>query len=426
MALTPTQHALINHLAPQRAKRVEELRHLVSIPTGHRNATGLDACRDWFRARFESLGATCRDVDGDPAPEWLREGVVATGSPPPMLVATRTHQRAAARVLLCGHIDTVHDPAGTFRQLVVSQDGKTATGPGCADMKGGLLVSLAALEAIEAFGVPISWTFAIISDEETGTFHADASLRALARTCANEHFDAGLVFEPAMPDGGLVIERPGSGQFMIECRGRAAHVGRDFTKGVSAVHALAEAITKAGAFADPAQGLILSIGPIEGGSATNIVPNLARAWGNVRCFRPAAEARAREQLASLNKHHNMLPSTQVDLIFNRPAKPSTDGVLRLAALARDCLSLLHESRATPHATMNFSSTGGVCDGNNIQAATENRLPVIDTLGVRGGGLHTTEEWIELDSLVERAQLTALLMERLASGAMCADGARSVP
>jgi glutamate carboxypeptidase len=395
----------------------------VAIPTGQRHAPGLARFAELLRDRFTALGASWEPIPGDPAPDWLREGHAAASgevpSAPPMFIARRIHPRPAAKVLLCGHYDTVHDPAGPFQRLTISQDARTATGPGCADMKGGLLVALFALEALAATNVPVEWTFAIISDEETGTFHADRALRDLSNRCADEGYAAGLVFEPALPDGGLVIERPGSGQFMIECAGRAAHVGRDFANGVSAVQALAEAIVSAGHIADPAQGLILSIGPLEGGQATNIVPDRARAWGNVRCFTPVAQARAVERLLALERNHNTLPSTRVQSVFNRPAKPSSPRVMQLAALARDCQRDLYAAGASQVPDLPFAKTGGVCDGNNIQAATDHRLPVIDTLGVRGGGLHTTDEWIELDSLVDRAQLVALLIERIASGALAA-------
>lgn len=396
---------------------VAELAQDVAIPTGMRHAAGLERYASVMRERFTRLGATWEVVAGDPAPGWLREGPAQAVVAPPMYVARKTHLRPAAKILLCGHIDTVHDPAGSFRELTIAADGRMATGPGCADMKGGLLVALFALEAMAACGVAVEWTFAVISDEETGTFHADRVLRALAQRCVGEGYQAGLVFEPALPDGSLVVERPGSGQFMIECAGRAAHVGRDFTKGISAVQALAEAIGSAGQIADPAQGLILSIGPLEGGQATNIVPDRARAWGNVRCFSPGAQAHATERLRGLERNHHTLPSTRVELLFNRPAKPMTAGVERLAMLARECQGMLHAHAGAKSGELAFAKTGGVCDGNNIQAATDNRLAVIDTLGVRGGGLHTLDEWVELDSLVERAQLTALLIERIAAGGL---------
>lgn len=412
MAFTPSESSLVTPIASKHDAMVADLTHVVGIPTGTRHHVGLDTCREWFRARLEAIGATCSELPGTPAPEWLREGDRGSENKqwtrvervPPVLVATFNHSAPKLRLLLCGHIDTVHDPAESFNKLIISADGKTAIGPGCADMKGGLLVALEAIAAITRAGLPVSWTFAMNSDEESGSFHSDQPLRDIA----SRGFDYGLVFEPAMPDGGLVVERPASSQFMIECRGKAAHVGRDFTSGISAVTALSHAVLEASKIADPANGLIVSVGPLEGGSATNIVPDLARAWGNVRAFTPAAEALAAEKLRAVETKSLVLPTTKINYILSRPAKPQTPEVAKLASLAQRCsedLRAIGRGVAMP-----LGKTGGVCDGNNLQAVG---LPVIDTLGVRGGGLHTTSEWIDLESLTQRAQLAALLISRLA-------------
>ena len=102
-----------------------------------------------------------------------------------------------------------------------------------------------------------------------------------------------------------------------------------------------------------------------------------------------------------------------ELMPKKPAGASTSGKVML----RRRPEVVQLSAGAKSGELAFAKTGGVCDGNNIQAATDNRLAVIDTLGVRGGGLHTLDEWVELDSLVERAQLTALLIERIAAGGL---------
>jgi glutamate carboxypeptidase len=301
------------------------------------------------------------------------------------------------RVLLCGHLDTVHDPAGAFRELIVSSDGTRATGPGCADMKGGLVVALGALEILHELGIDLAWTFVLSSDEETGSYASDRALRDAAAG-----HDVGLVFEPALPDGSLVVERPGSEQFMIECTGRAAHVGRDFTSGVSAVNELARRVLEVAQIADAARGIVASVGPLQGGHATNVVPDHARAWGNARYPTDREGAEVASKLDAMTTIAGAMPGTRVLRSTNRPAKPMTASVERLALMARGAAESLGQS-------LPFGRTGGVCDGNNLQAAG---LPVIDTLGVRGGGLHRTDEWIELASLPERCALAAVLMLRL--------------
>lgn len=406
MPLSTQERDVIARLAKRGTQLRADLAAWVAIPTKTGFASGLDEMRDVVTRRLRALGATVELHPGDASPVWLSERAQAEGVPPPTAVCARPVS-GLPRILLCGHLDTVHDPALAFRSLTPTADGTRATGPGAADMKGGVLVAVAALEALAETGVPVSWTFALNSDEETGSYHSDAALRAQAR-----RHDVGLVFEPALPDGSLVIERPGSGQFYLEARGKAAHVGRDFASGVSAVAALAHAITTISAHADPTQGRIVNVGVLSGGRATNIVPDSAQAWGNVRF----ASDLAQQQLsAALDALPRQLPATgpgagatlRVERSFARPSKPTTPAVRRLAEVARSAASDLGQ-------TMPFGTTGGVCDGNNLQAEG---IPVIDTLGVRGGGLHTTEEWVDLTSLVERAQLAAVLLMRLTEGGL---------
>ncbi|MFN9972763.1 MAG: M20/M25/M40 family metallo-hydrolase, partial [Phycisphaerae bacterium] len=171
--------------------------------------------------------------------------------------------KSKCRVLVSGHVDTVHEPDSEFRSLNIAPDGKTATGPGCVDMKGGLVIAVHALEALQELGVDASWSCVLSTDEETGSFAADATLREEAA-----RHDVGLALEPATPEGGLVVERPGSGQFMIEAVGKAAHVGRDFKSGVNAIAAVARTVEPIQALARPDDGLIVNVGVIEGGTAT--------------------------------------------------------------------------------------------------------------------------------------------------------------
>jgi glutamate carboxypeptidase len=274
-------------------------------------------------------------------------------------------------------------------------------------MKGGLVILVAALEALEEAGLDASWGVIFNSDEETGSYHSDRAIREEAAA----GYAAGLVVEPALPDGSLVTHRPGSGQFMVEARGTPAHVGRDFLKGASAISALAAMIGKIDQLGDPVpppngRGLIVNVGVIEGGTATNVVAESARAWGNIRFPDTAAGSALEGQLLAMAHGDNgsKLQMT-VRTSVNRPAKPLTAATQALAESARAAAIDLGQA-------MPFATTGGVCDGNNMQSAG---LPTIDTLGVRGGGLHTPQEWIELRSLVERCQLLAVMVGRLSAG-----------
>jgi glutamate carboxypeptidase len=397
MKMSDTEERLCRSIAARGPALLDDLRLHVGLPTGGGNAAALDETRGIMTRRLERLGAATTLVPGDPRPAWLDEGRVAGPIPPTAVSRHPSTDSSKPRILISGHLDTVHDPNGPFRELSIAPDGKTATGPGCVDMKGGLVTAMVALEALAEAGVDVSWSVILNSDEETGSYYSDRALRAEAKG-----HDIGLALEPAMADGGLVIERPGSGQFMIECRGRAAHVGRDFTSGVSAVNALARAITAISEMPDPAAGLIASVGPIEGGHATNVVPDRARAWGNVRFRTPEMGEALKRRIDELATPGDALPGVSVMQSYNRPAKPLTAGTQRLADLARAVAEDLGQK-------LPFGLTGGVCDGNNLQAEG---LPTIDTVGVRGGGLHTPQEWIELASLVDRCQLLAVLIARI--------------
>ncbi len=169
------------------------------------------------------------------------------------------------------------------------------------------------------------------------------------------------------------------------------------------MNTLAQIILEANAMGDPAAGLIVNIGPLRGGTATNVVPDSAAAWGNVRFSNAELGDRFARSLKALDgsRENGAIVSTRCS--FGRPAKPMTPEVERFAELVWNCAADLNQP-------LPLSKTAGVCDGNLMQAAG---LPTLDTLGVRGGGLHTPQEWIDLSSLVERCQLLALTMMRAA-------------
>ncbi len=389
MTLSPGELKVLDAIRSRESALVDDLALHVGFETGPGGGKDLDRERDVLAQRLKRLGASIEILPGDPRPEWL-----STDPPTPTLLARR--QGSGSRLLLSGHLDTVHPAGGAFRGLTIAPDRKSATGPGCVDMKGGIVIALSALEALESCGERPHWSFILNSDEETGSLCSDRALRAAARDAV-----VGIALEPAMENGGLVVERPGSGQFMIEATGKAAHVGRDFTSGISAVNQLARCILNVAEIPDPSRGLIASIGPLEGNAAANAVPDRARAWGNVRYPTPAAAKELEARLRAMETAPGSLPGVRLHTSFNRPCKPLTEETKRLAELARDAASDLNQS-------LPFGATGGVCDGNNLQ---DEGLPTLDTLGVRGGGLHTPREWIDLSSLVERAQLLAIFLMR---------------
>lgn len=418
--LSAQEARLRDAIAARGRALLADLELFVNLPTGP-GSTGLAETRQRLTDRAARLGAEVTLVPGDPAPDWLwsADGPRA-GETPPTAVCRRIRSVAGgasgAAVLVAGHLDTVHHVASGFSALSVAPGGATATGPGCVDMKGGLVIAIHALEALAEAGVEASWTFLLNSDEETGSFHSDSAMRAEAgRTNAigQREYCAGIALEPAMAQGQLAISRGGSGQFMLRAHGAAAHVGRDFAAGASAVDRLARGVLDASSLTDASAGTVVNVGPLHCGTPPNVVPDAAAAWGNVRFPTPEAGAALERRLLALADAGTLAAppvkpaALAVRTAFGRPAKPVTPATESLALAARAVATDLGQQ-------LPFASTAGVCDGNNLQAAG---LPTIDTLGVRGGGLHTPREWIELASLVERCQLLAILIARL-----CAAGA----
>lgn len=406
MALTALEERIVRAVVSRKDALLTDLKRHVRLATGGFHEDAIEETRTLLTTRLVGLGAAHRELAPAPKPDWLSGGGAGQdGYAPATSVCDRTAGRAGARVLIAGHMDTVHDPQGPFQELSVSADGKAAVGPGCVDMKGGLVIAVAALEVLEEVGAPASWSFLLNADEETGSYHSEAAIRE-----ASKAHDFGLALEPAMPDGGLAVERAGSGQFLIETRGRAAHAGRDFTRGVSAVTKLAECVLAASRMPRPDRGMIVNIGPLRGGAATNAVPDSAAAWGNVRFPDQRCADELGAMLDALATHPDAMPGVSVRRSFHRPAKPLTTPTEALALRAREAAEDLGQ-------TLPFGRTGGVCDGNIMQDAG---LPTIDTVGVRGGGLHTPEEWIDLTSLVERCQMLAVLIARISAGGSEAD------
>jgi glutamate carboxypeptidase len=310
---------------------------------------------------------------------------------------------APVQMLFTGHMDTVFGVDHEFQQTRWVEPG-VLNGPGVADMKGGLAVMLAALKAVEHSPAAnrLGYEIVINSDEEVGS---PASAGLLARAARGKH--AALTYEPAaLPDGTLAGARPGSGNFAIVVHGRSAHAGRNPEEGRNALLAAADLALHLAAGKYP--GLSVNPSRIDGGSPSNVVPDLAILRVNMRPRKPDDQARAQDlidtAITAIAAEHDV--RIEVSGEFGRPPKPLTPEAEQLFELVRQAGADLGQSIA-------WQATGGVCDGNNIAACG---VPVVDTMGVRGGKIHSMEEYLITESLKERAALSTLAILRLTEGA----------
>jgi glutamate carboxypeptidase len=299
-------------------------------------------------------------------------------------------------------MDTVYAADHPFQQLAWREE-NILNGPGVADMKGGIAVMLAALTALE--GSPgaggIGYEVVINSDEEVGS---PSSAALLAKAAQGKR--AALTYEPsALPDGTLAGARPGSGNFSFVVTGRSAHAGRNPQDGRNAVVAAADLALRLSELVEP--GLSVNVARMDGGGPNNVVPDRAILRVNLRPataeLQAKAEAAIGDAVAAVSATHDL--SIHRHGGFGRPPKPMTPALEQLFDLVAKAGSDLGQQIA-------WRPSGGVCDGNNIAACG---VPVVDTMGVRGGAIHSDSEYLIVESLAERAALSALAILRLAQG-----------
>ncbi len=231
----------------------------------------------------------------------------------------------------------------------------------------------------------------INSDEETGSLASRGLIEELARGKY-----AALTYEPsALPDGTLAHARGGTGNYSITFTGRSAHAGRNPHEGRNAMVAAADLVLRIKAL--EAEDITVNPARIEGGSANNVVPDLAVLRFNIRPKSTDAMNRFEGALEAILSEVGSAHEVGVHRHggVTRPPKPVDARAQRLFDLVRDCGAQLGQ-------TIGWQPTGGVCDGNNIAATG---VPVVDTMGVRGGAIHSPDEFMIVPSLRERAALS---------------------
>lgn len=398
--LTPIEQALVER--PDAVAMLAEVQAWSAINTGTGNLVGLEQQAAALADAFSALPGEVTLREPAPVEVVAADGTVGLkGHGSHLVVSVRPAARR--RFLLTGHMDTVFPPDHPF-QTERWIDAETLGGPGVADMKGGIAVILAALDAFEKaspHAAAIGYDVMINSDEETGSLSSAPLIAELAAGKA-----AALTYEPsALPDGTLAGARGGSGNFSAVVAGRSAHAGRNPRDGRNAVVAAADLALRL----KHMESATLSINParIEGGSANNVVPDHAIVRFNIRPRDEADAARFSHAIGGLLKEIEAEHEVAIHLHggITRPPKPLTPKAEALFGLVRTCGAALGQD-------IRWQASGGVCDGNNIAALG---VPVVDTMGVRGGAIHSADEFLIVPSLAERAALSALVLHRL-SGA----------
>lgn len=393
--LTISEQQVLETIEQQ--QMLDQVLSWASVNSGSGNLDGLAMTGEILANAFSVLPGEVTLIAPEPVDRVLTDGSVQTVDHGKHLLVT-VRPDSPTQLLFTGHMDTVFPRDHEFQNIRWMDDG-TLNGPGVADMKGGISVMLAALLAAESSGrlAGTGYQILINSDEEVGS---PSSANLIAQLAQNKL--AALTYEPALPDGTLAGERGGSGNFSIIFAGKPAHAGRNPDDGRNALLAAADLALRLKRLSR--EGLSVNPAKIDGGGPNNVVPDHAILRVNFRPRTPEIVAQTQIDLhqiiSDIERDHGV--RAHLHGSFGRPPKPIDAGAAKLFHLVKQCGADLGMSIA-------WRSSGGVCDGNNIAACG---VPVVDTMGVRGGNIHSKDEFLIVESLVERAQLSALTIMRL--------------
>jgi len=401
--LSPSESRIVDHLRGRQRAMAADVVDWAQVNSGSRNLAGLETMRGLITDRLAPIADSIETRPPDPV-TTLDDGGNEVPVPHGANLLARKRPQANRRLILTGHMDTVFAPDHPFQQCRLL-DGNRLNGPGTADMKGGLLVMIEALAALEAADAitSLGWDVVVNADEEVSSLGSASLLREAARRC-----QVGMTFEPSVtPEGTLASARHGSGNFIATIAGRSAHAGRAPQDGRNAVIAAADLALRLDALKRAIPGLSVNVARVSGGGANNVVPDQAALSWNMRPQDHEAQHRAEAAIPAIIEAVQREHEVAIRLAgrFARPPKPFDAPHQALFGLVRDV-------GADLGLAIDWQASGGVCDGNNI--AAEN-VAVVDTMGVRGGAIHTSQEFLLLDSLSERSSLASVTILRIAEG-----------
>jgi glutamate carboxypeptidase len=402
ISLTKAEHSVVDAISATKHEMLSIVKDWSSINSGSYNHSGLKDMRERLSDSFSSLPGEISELTLEEGLQIDQKGNIETVNYESALKIS-VRPKAPIQLVLTGHYDTVFPVDSHFQNYETIGDG-ILKGPGVADMKGGIVVMKTALQFFETMPISknIGYNILLSPDEEIGSLGSASILEDLGRAS-----HAGLTYEPSLPDGSLAGARKGSGNFTVIIKGRAAHAGREHHLGRNAIVAMAEFINGLEKLNGKREGLTINIAKIEGGGPSNIVPDLSIGHFNIRMQEEEDMQWVSNKINILVAHINDKKGIFAHLHggFTRPPKPMSPANASVFAWVKKAGNLLGQE-------INWSPSGGVCEGNNLWASG---CPNVDTLGVIGGEIHSDREYMRINSLTERARLSCLILLKIASG-----------
>lgn len=372
-------------LASQRQAMIDLLRDVVNIDSGSYDKAGVDAVGARFERHFAEHGISSRRESHGTFGDALHAEVAKPGS-------------NEKPVLLMGHRDTVFGKGEAGRRPFTIKD-KRAYGPGVADMKAGVVMNVFVATAFHKFGgSPHPIKVLITSDEEIGSPSSRPVIEREGRA-ARAVFNS----EPGRPTGNVVTSRKGGIFMHMAVTGKAAHSGANFAAGISAIGELAHKIIQIHALTDLTKGITLNVGLVSGGQSVNTTAPYAEGQIDMRYVDPKERATV---------------MAEIERIIATPYVPGTSAVLTIKGefvpvVQSEASRALFEgyqaaAKQAGLTTLEGEFSGGCADSGFTAAVG---TPTICGVGPVGGLAHTPEEYLELDSIVPRAQTLALAILR---------------
>ncbi len=409
LAQTPAaERAIMATVVGEHDRHIDLLERMVNVNSGTLNLAGVTTVGEMVRAELEPLGFEVRWVD---MAETGRAG---------HLIAT--HDGGGRNILLIGHLDTVFEQDSPFQTFV--REGSRATGPGVGDDKGGVVVIIAALRAMQAAGTleGSNVTIILTGDEERPGAPLEIARRDLIE--AGRAADYALEFEGLAIENGEefgTIARRSSTSWTLTTGGRTGHSSGVFgdNLGYGAIYEMAR-ILDTFRRELPEPNLTYNVGVMAGGTPaeidaagfrvaasgkTNIVAETAVARGDLRTLTPEQDARVRERMAGIVADN--LPRTTAELEFapdGYPPMAPTPG--NIALLER--LNAVNRDLGLPTMEPYDPAKRGAADSGFVAADVD----TLGGMGMAGQGAHAEGESVDLDTLVRQAQRAAVLIGRL--------------
>jgi len=380
-------------LAHQADAMAQDLIALCDINSGSDHLEGLKRAADWLEQFFAPLGIPCQKLNL-PTYSILDDAGAQTVCATGPALRWDLGNPNAPRCLWTIHYDTVYsqdDPFQTCERLPKN----ILRGPGVIDAKGGIVVMRYAAMALKQFAPleNVGLSLILTPDEEIGSPSSVGMWESIARD-----FQTAFLFEPTLADGSLVHSRKGTGTFVLVVRGKSAHAGRNFHEGRNAIAHCCRLACEIDQLNGQRPNVTVNIGRLRGGNAVNVVPDTAVLRVNVRIADSQDQQWIENHLNQLaQKYDQESLGYRVEILggIHAPAKIHDHATQQIQAS-------VEKAAADLGLSISWKQSGGASDGNKLQAMG---LPNLDTFGPRGDGLHSPNEWIELDSLVEKAQLT---------------------